>query len=171
MAESSRRTSSPSSSIADRFARSLNKRDGFTSLRQATYLSLVRTASDLGSELAELFREHGLTPSSYNALRVLRGHHPEGLPSQDIGAQLLDRGADVTRLVDRLVKQGWAERQRGTQDRRVVLVKITRKGLGVLRRLDGPVMAIHDEQFADMSNAELDRLLRLLEKARGPEES
>ncbi|MEM7576446.1 MAG: MarR family transcriptional regulator [Planctomycetota bacterium] len=152
----------PTRGVAD----ALHKRDDFDNPRQAAYLALVRTASDLGSKLSELFREQGMTPSSYNALRVLRGHHPGGLPSQDIGPQLLDRGADVTRLVDRLVKQGWAQRTRDESDGRIVRVQVTRKGLSLLKRLDGPVMDIHDKQFAKLSDSELGRLLRLLEKAR-----
>ncbi|MEM8782708.1 MAG: MarR family transcriptional regulator [Planctomycetota bacterium] len=164
MAKPPKPTRTPTRRVAD----ALHKRDDFDQPRQAAYLALVRTASDLGRELAELFRSHGLTLSSYNALRILRGHHPGGLPSQDIGPQLLDRGADVTRLVDRLVKQGWAERTRDPRDGRVVRVQITRKGQGLLRRLDEPVMAIHAEQFPGFSDAEIDRLLRLLEKAREP---
>ncbi len=157
----------PSSrSPAARLAQSLKKRDDFANPRQAAYLALARTASDLGCDLAELFRGHGLTPSTYNALRVLRGHRPDGLPSQDIAPQLLDRGADVTRLIDRLVKQGWAERTKDKSDGRIVRVQITRQGLSLLKRLDGQVMDIHDRQFAGFSEAELDRLLRLLEKAR-----
>ncbi|MEM1445918.1 MAG: MarR family transcriptional regulator [Planctomycetota bacterium] len=163
MARSSKTTSKTSTR---RFADALNKRDDFANPKQAAYLALVRTASDLGGELAELFRGHGVTPSSYNALRVLRGHHPGGLPSQDIGPQLLDRGADVTRLVDRLVKQGWAERARDESDGRVVRVLITRTGLALLKKLDKPVMAIHEGQFTKLSDSELDRLMRLLEKAR-----
>ncbi|MEM1098152.1 MAG: MarR family transcriptional regulator [Planctomycetota bacterium] len=156
----------PRRTTTRRVADALNKRDDFSNPKQAAYLALVRTASDLGAPLAELFRTHGITMSSYNALRVLRGHHPGGLPSQDIGPQLLDRGADITRLVDRLVKQGWAERSRDEADGRVKRVQITRKGLGLLKRLDEPVMAIHDAQFSRLSEAELDRLMRLLEKAR-----
>jgi DNA-binding MarR family transcriptional regulator len=157
-----------SASAGERLSQSLHKFDPLTHPRQAAYLALVRTASDLGCSLAELFRQHGITPSAYNALRVLRGHRPEGLPSQEIGPQLLDRGADVTRLVDRLVKDGLAERKRDAADKRVVRVQITRKGQSLLKKLDKPVMAIHDQQFADFSDQDLNRLLRLLDKARDP---
>jgi DNA-binding MarR family transcriptional regulator len=85
---------------------------------------------------------------------------------QVIGDRLVSRVPDVTRLVDRLEKGGLVERVRTPDDRRVVLVAITTKGLGLLAKLDGPMADLHREQLAHMSEAELKQLVRLLTKAR-----
>jgi DNA-binding MarR family transcriptional regulator len=43
--------------------------------------------------------------------------------------------ANASGLVDRLVKRGLIDRQHGTEDRRVVLVRLTPEGMHVTRRL------------------------------------
>ncbi len=148
----------------------IGKRDPFYSVSQEAYLNLVRTASVLSKPLDCLMRKHGLTRSTYNVLRILRGHHPGGLPSQEIGPKLLDRAADVTRLIDRLVREELAQRQRDDRDRRVIRVRITRSGLNLLRKLDKPVNHLHDHNFPRLNEAELVKMITLLEKARLPDE-
>ena len=73
---------------------------------------------------------------------------------------------DVTRLIDRLVKAGLIDRIRGDADRRVVLARITTKGLALLRRLDEPVLELHQQTLGHLSRNELKQLNTLLERAR-----
>lgn len=80
-------------------------------------------------------------------------------------------GPDVTRLVDRLARTGLAKRARTTQDRRIVLVSITRKGLALLDQLDQPMLELHKRQLRHMMRQELAELNRLLVKAREPGET
>lgn len=142
----------------------IGKRNPFESAAQEAHLNIVRTASVLEGAGLPLFRAHGLTSSSYNALRILRGEGP--CPCQRIGERLVVRVPDVTRLVDRLERMGLAERDRSKEDRRVVLVGITDEGRRVLSELDGPVLALHQRQQEHLSEGELRELSRLLEKVR-----
>src|SRR4029077_13651464 len=80
----------------------------------------------------------GVTASAFNVLRILRGQ-PEGHPRGEIGRRLVFRKADVTRIVDGLVRRGLAERVRSAKDRRLSLTRITAKGLKTLARLDAPL--------------------------------
>jgi hypothetical protein len=49
-------------------------------------LSIARTAALLEHAMAEALKPHGLTPTQYNALRILRGVEPEGpLPQRGSG--------------------------------------------------------------------------------------
>lgn len=146
----------------------LHKKHPFESLEQEVGLNLVRTSERLREPFGELFKRHGISGSQYNALRILRGHG-KPLPSLDIAEQMITREPDITRLVDRLVKSGLAERHRTDADRRVVLVKITRKGLDLLARLDAPVLEAHRSQLAHLTRRELQELNRLLVKARRPD--
>jgi DNA-binding MarR family transcriptional regulator len=81
---------------------------------------------------------------------------------------MITRTPDITRLVDRLADAGLATRDRSTQDRRLVLLKITAAGLELLARLDQPILDVHRRQLAHLSPAELDELNRLLVKVRHP---
>jgi len=67
-----------------------------------------------------------------------------------IGDQLVSRLPDVTRLADRLEEAGLVKRSRTTEDRRVVLVGITKKGLGLLAELDKPVADLNRRLWKHM---------------------
>ena len=83
-----------------------------------------------------LASEADLTTSQYNVLRILRGSHPKPLTAGEIGERTIAREPDITRLVDRLDRKRLVKRSRSEQDRRVVEVEITDKGLELLRTLD-----------------------------------
>ena len=53
--------------------REIKKRRPFESLEQEAMLNLLRTNDRFQFRFARLFREHGLTSSQYNVLRILRG--------------------------------------------------------------------------------------------------
>jgi DNA-binding MarR family transcriptional regulator len=147
----------------------LRKRHPFEHLEQEVALNLARTHDQLFHPFQELFETHGLSAPQYNVLRILRGHGPAGVPSCEVGAQMVARTPDVTRLVDRLEAAGLACRCRTPDDRRVVLVRITPAGLNLLEKLDRPVMDLHRRALAHLSRAELEELNRLLVKVRQPD--
>jgi DNA-binding MarR family transcriptional regulator len=145
----------------------IRKRNPFDCPEQEACLNLVRTQDYLLQDFARLFSAEGISESQYNVLRILRGHGV-GLPCQEIAAQMITRMPDITRLVDRLEEAGLVGRSRTPQDRRVVLVTITRAGLDVLARLDRPVVELHRRQMRHLSREELAELNRLLVKVRQP---
>jgi DNA-binding MarR family transcriptional regulator len=153
--------------VPSRLQEELRKRHPFESLEQEVGLNLLRTQDHLAQPFQELFQAQGLTGPQYNVLRILRGHGPAGVPSHEIGAQMVARTPDVTRLVDRLEAAGLAARARTTKDRRVVLVRITPAGLELLAKLDQPVLDMHRRALAHLSRDELLELNRLLVKVRG----
>ncbi len=150
-----------------RLQRELKKRHPFNSLEEEATLSIARTADRHGIGFSRLFREHGLTSSQYNVLRILRG---EGrpLPILEVADRLIAAVPGITGLVDRLETMGLVTRQRSTEDRRVVFVAITPRGLELLGRLDEPVEAQHKRLLGHLSQADLRALIGLLEKARQP---
>lgn len=138
----------------------------FASLEQEVHLNLERTAAVLTHAFAEALKPFDVTPTQYNVLRILRGAGPAGLCRNDVRDRMVSQVPDVTRLMDRLEEAGMIERERSTADRRQVASRITQKGLDLLAALDGPVVAIHREQFGHMSEAQLRTLSELLELAR-----
>jgi hypothetical protein len=51
----------------------LKKKRPFESPQEEAALNVMRTSDQLQIRSARLLREHGLTPSQYNVLRILRG--------------------------------------------------------------------------------------------------
>jgi DNA-binding MarR family transcriptional regulator len=145
----------------------LKKRRPFESLAQEAILNLLRTNDQVQIRFGRLFREHGLTSSQYNVLRILRGEG-KPLPCLEIADRLIAVVPGITGLIDRLEGMGLVTRQRSTGDRRVIYVEITPKALKLLSELDEPVMALHETLVGHLSRAELEELIRLLEKTRLP---
>lgn len=134
---------------------------------QQAYLQIMRTAELLGSELSELFGRHGLSGKQYNVLRALRRGGPAGLTASEIGAQMTDHRADVTRLVDRLVRDGLVKRLNDQHDRRIVRTVLTERGCDKLKQVDAPLIEVHRRQLGHMSERQLGQLIRLLKRVRG----
>ena len=146
----------------------LKQTRSFDSLEQETFLNLQRTAGCLAGPMEHLLKDYSLGPSLYNVLRILRGQQGQGMACTLIGERMVNRVPDVTRLVDKLVRLGLVHRERASDDRRLVLVAITERGLAALGHLDAPLTAVHRRSFTQLTERELKTLNRLLVKARAP---
>src|SRR5262245_11522611 len=145
----------------------LKKRRPFDSPEQEAILNLLRTNDRIQIRFSRLFREHGLTPSQYNVLRILRGEG-QPLPCLEIAGRMVAVVPGITGLIDRLEAMGLVGRIRSSEDRRVIYVQITDKALDLLSRLDKPVDDLHRQLIGHLTPDELTELVRLLEKARIP---
>jgi DNA-binding MarR family transcriptional regulator len=138
----------------------------FASVQEELWLNLSRTASALGHSVEQHLRPYGLSPTQYNVLRILRGAGPDGLCQADIGDRLVAQVPDVPRILDRMEKAGWVKRERGTEDRRVVMASLTERGAAVVGELDGPLVQMMAGMFEGMTQEDMQRLNDLLVAAR-----
>ena len=111
--------------------------------RTEVILNLAVAANLIKSQLEKFLNEHGITEVQFNALRILKGVYPEGHPRCEIISRMIDRAPDITRLIDRLEKQGLVERTRNSRDRRHSITRISRKGISLLDKIQPQV----DEQI------------------------
>lgn len=111
------------------------KQDRFESPVQEAMLNLLVAADHLRNLTQEVCEHRGITRGQYNVLRILKGVYPEGHPRCEIAVRMVERAPDITRLVDRLEKDGLVERSRAQADRRLSLTRITPKGLRLLELL------------------------------------
>lgn len=143
----------------------LKKRRPFESPEQEAILNLLRTNDQFDNRFGRLFREHGLTSSQYNVLRILRGEG-KPLPCLEIAERMIQVVPAMTGLLDRLEQQELIRRRRSTEDRRVIYVELTDKAGTLLRTLDEPVSKLQHKLVGHLTKTELKELSRLLEKAR-----
>ena len=154
--------------MADVVARHLKQTAPFASVEQEVLLGLRMAASRALDPWARFLKASAdLTVPQYNALRILRGSHPTRLTSSDVGERMIARDPDVTRLVDRLATRALVARVRSRQDRRVVEVGVTAKGLAVLRDLDAHVEKMPKALLGHLGPKLLRQLAELLDAAIG----
>ena len=77
---------------------------------------------------------------------------------------MIDRAPDITRRIDALEKQGFVKRERSEEDRRVVYISITKKGLAMLDKMRDSLKPVNDELAAKLTQAECEQLARICEK-------
>lgn len=150
-----------------RLQQELKKKRPFDSLEEEALLNLLRTNDRVHIRFARLFRQHGLTLSQYNVLRILRGEG-QPLPILEIAARTITAVPGITGLIDRLERAGLVCRRRCEQDRRVIYVGLTTQGETTITTLDRPLARLHHEVLGHLSAAELRELVRLLERVRAP---
>ena len=146
--------------------RELRQRKPFTSLAQEAHLSVSRTAAVLAERFEELLKPHGISPTQFNVLRILRGAEPDGLCRHEIKARLLSRMPDVTRLLDRMETAGLVVSERSSADRREVSTRLTARGRELVDALDEPVAAEHERRFGRLGEDDLRALVQLLAEVR-----
>ncbi len=129
------------------------------------YLSLLSTVERLSRGVAETLGRADLTPTQYNALRILRGAGEAGASCSEVSERMVTKDSDVTRLLDRLEGRGLISREREAKDRRRVVARITDEGRRLLAELDGPVAETHRRQLGHLGERQLATLGRLLKAA------
>lgn len=142
----------------------------FDSLHQEVYLNLWRTYDRLKALEDELFAAVDLSAQQYNALRLLEAAHPGTVPTLTLGARLISRAPDMTRMLDRLEDRGLVHRERRPENRRVVKVGVTAAGLKLLAELAPSVQDCHRRQLGHLSARDLKQLVELLQSVRLPHE-
>jgi len=110
----------------------------------------------------EQARKHELEPQQHQLLLALKGLPPDAQPTiGELADRLQLKHHSTVELVDRLESHGYVTRSAGTDDRRQVIVHLTRAGAGVLRRL-----SLAHRRELDTAGPALSRALRSLRRAR-----
>jgi DNA-binding MarR family transcriptional regulator len=138
----------------------------FDLLEEEAHVSISRTAALLERAFAQLLKPHGITPTQYNVLRILRGAGAAGLCRNEVGARLVTPVPDVTRLLDRMADMKLIARQRSDEDRRLVRTYLTAKGLDLVNGLDTALRASHQLRLAHIPREQIQALVDTLAEVR-----
>ncbi|MBC2890357.1 MarR family winged helix-turn-helix transcriptional regulator [Gordonibacter massiliensis (ex Traore et al. 2017)] len=127
---------------------SRQRREEIDDLLSGTFNSILRIEEQsLDNRLT-----HGLTITEVHTI-VAVGLH-ERNPMNVVAARLNVTLATLTTAVNKLVKKGFVDRTRAEDDRRKVLVSLTKKGRQVLRAHNLFHHQMIDEALADLSDEE-----------------
>jgi len=126
-------------------------------LREELDLNIRVASTLLEGKFDIIAGKYGITISQYNVLRILKGVYPNGHARCDLSVRMIERAPDITRLIDRLEKQGLVERDRTEIDRRMSITRITKKGIKLVENE-------HKKITRNLSDDECRQLSNLLEK-------
>lgn len=126
------------------------------------FINLMRAADTLVDRTQRALDAAGLTASQFGVLEALL--HCGPMCQCDLASKLLRSGASVTSVLETLERRGLVERERGREDRRFVLVRLTAKGRGLIGRVFPRHAARISEAFGVLKAGEQDELRRLCRK-------
>ena len=135
-------------------------------IEEEALLNIVRTAEVVQHATASFLKEFDLSPVQYNVLRILRGAEPSGATCSQIGERLLTRDPDITRLLDRMEARHLIVRERSGEDRRVVITRISKRGLTLVNSIDRPIEALIGSRMAKFGRDALVKMITDLECVR-----
>jgi DNA-binding MarR family transcriptional regulator len=140
------------------------KQEKFSGIEQEGLLNLFIASNYLHSKLELVCSEFNITLSQFNVLRILKGAHPNGYPRHEIIRRMVEPAPDVTRLIDRLIKEGLVERFNTEEDRRLSLARITKKGIALLTKINPEIDKFLINYSSMLTKSEKEILSNLLEK-------
>ena len=132
--------------------------DVFTGDSQKLHLHILVVARQLELLARRILQPHGITPPQYNVLRILRGQKGQPIAVQSLAARMVNPASNTSRIIDKLVNRGWADRQVCPTDRRRANVLITEAGLSLLEELDTPMSGLFSNTMAGLSERQLTTL-------------
>ena len=138
---------------------------GFYNEWHKASVNLIYTYNWLQEQVKTFLKGYGLTYQQFNVLRILRGAHPTPISTATIRERMLDKMSDTSRIVDRLCQKDLVVRKPCKQDKRLVDVTISDRGLKILEKIDNNSTEL--DGFLKLSEKEAVQLNSLLDKSRG----
>lgn len=131
-------------------------------LALSMWVKLARAAATF-ARLTELdIRRYGLTAPQFAALETLG--HLGPLKLGELCRKQLVTGGNMTVVIDNLEKEGLVERVHSTEDRRAIMVRLTKKGEKLFREIFRQHAAYVTELASVLTQEEQEELGRLLKK-------
>jgi MarR family 2-MHQ and catechol resistance regulon transcriptional repressor len=128
---------------------------------------LIEAVGGLNHKLIAQYAEHGLAAAEFEVLVRIARTPGQALRMSDLAAQTLLTTSGITRVVDRLERDGLVERRACPTDRRGSLAAITQAGLARLDVVLPGHLALVEKWFtSQLSPQDLESLLRAIRTIR-----
>lgn len=114
--------------------------------------------------LGSRIQAQGVTLGAWYFLRVL--WEEEALTQRELSARIGMQEPTAVMALRGMEKQGWITRERSTQDRRKVFIRLTEAGRALRARMLPEARAVNEVATAGMTGEEVATLLALLKRVR-----
>lgn len=123
------------------------------------FIKLIRAAESVANQVNFHLHDHHLSVSQFGVLEALL--HLGPMPVGRLAEKILRSSANLTLVIDNLVKRGLVTRQRRSDDRREVEINLTDSGRELITQLMPAHVAGVSSAFASLSPAEQKTLAAL----------
>jgi DNA-binding MarR family transcriptional regulator len=128
-------------------------------------VNILRAGKIIDHKVSDVLKKYGVTHIQFNILRILEARMPEKLSLGEIQDGLLFETSDVSRLIDRLVRNGLVDRTYCPNNRRKLEVSITQQGLEVIHRSVPEIEKSMNGYYRDLfSKNERDQVIDMMKR-------
>ena len=120
--------------------------------------SLLARCQEKESRLAE---SHNLLEAEFKCFRIMSSE--DSLNNKDIAKRMKLSPGRVTRIMDGLVEKGYMEREIDKDDRRNMVITLSRKGKILAHKINGAYVKIHQEILRDIDTSQHKALIIAME--------
>ncbi|MBE9601359.1 MarR family winged helix-turn-helix transcriptional regulator [Pedobacter sp. MC2016-24] len=134
----------------------------FDSPQQRALTNIIFTSNWVLNRIAAALKPTNLSLQQFNVLSILHGQPEQTATVNLITERLIDRMPNTSRLLNKLMDKGLIEKEKNTNDQRVVYIKLTPEG-AILKQ---QARSIINSVLVNLEDKEADILNELLEKVR-----
>ena len=126
------------------------------------WLRLLSCTNLISAEIRQRLRaEFDFTLPRFDLMAQLY-REPEGLRLGELSKRMMVSNANVTALVDRLTTEGFVSREAVLEDRRALVVRLTKAGTTAFAQIATAHEAWLTSMFSELDNATIDGLMHEL---------
>lgn len=128
-------------------------------------IGLHRNINDIDKKTLKIAAEHGLTLSQFMVLEAL--YSKGDMTVGEVREKILSSVGTISVIVNNLVKMNYIERLPDEKDRRVCILRLTKDGSDVIRKVVPKNEAMIVNSMKVLTSEEKEKLLYLLKKMVG----
>ena len=149
--------------------REIGVREGKGRINEEVVYNIARAYTFIENYATQFLATYNLSSAKFNIMLVVKHSGKEkGIAQNAISKLLLVTTSNMTRMIDKLEQDGYVERVNQAGDRRVNLIKITKKGSDLLDAIWPHYKEKIDKLVgSSLSSSEKTQMNRLLEKIKG----
>ncbi|MGV8946101.1 MAG: MarR family winged helix-turn-helix transcriptional regulator [Lutibacter sp.] len=136
------------------------------SLPDYTIENILHTGNWMNESFSDHLKQFALSIQQYQVLRSLRELKGEPANLLTLQAEMVSKNSNTTRLVEKLRLKGLISRIQSEENRRMVEIRITEKGLNLLAEIDTVHSDFKTGVVEKLTEDEILTLNKLLEKIR-----
>jgi DNA-binding MarR family transcriptional regulator len=133
-------------------------------LKSRSIIHLILVHNKVNDQLTKALKPFGVSLQQFNVLRILRGRKGVAANLSTLNERMISKMSNTSRLVDKLLNKGYAERSICPANRRKVEITITAAGEEALKKMDRIIEKTEYDLLENFSKSELEELNQLLHK-------
>jgi DNA-binding MarR family transcriptional regulator len=118
----------------------------------------------INEEISAVLKPYDVSLQQFNVLRILRGQKGRPANLSTLNERMVTKMSNTTRLVDKLLSKGYADRKTCPSNRRKVEITITKKGEEELKKMDLAMNQAERKILQNFDQKELEQLNTLFNK-------